>query len=82
MLNYPQTVAKINSQVIHKGYPEPVEESCGKTGGQPVENQGITGGQPGKTPPKSTPTAQLSTVRPQWVCIKNGLRPGKTTFST
>jgi hypothetical protein len=29
MLNYPQTVAKINSQVIHKGYPEPVERLCG-----------------------------------------------------
>jgi len=41
MLNYSQTVAKINPQVIHKGYPEPVERPCGKTGGQPVENQGI-----------------------------------------
>ena len=82
MLNYPQTVAKINSQVIHKGYPEPVERPCGQTGGELVENRGMTGGQPGKTLPLSTYPPQLSTVRPHALCIKNGLRPGKTTFST
>ena len=62
MVHYPQIVAKINSQVIHKSYPEPVDYSCGQTGGQPVENQGMTGGQPGKTPAASTHTPRLSTL--------------------
>jgi len=41
MVHYPQIVAKINSQVVHKSYPEPVDRRCGQTGGQPVENQGM-----------------------------------------
>ncbi len=49
MAHYPQIVANINSQVVHKSYPEPVDGACGQTGGEPVENQGMTGGQPGKT---------------------------------
>lgn len=40
MLNYPQTVAKINSQVIHKDYPELWRGLVEK----PVDNPWKTGG--------------------------------------
>ena len=81
MVHYPQIVAKINSQVVHKSYPEPVDYSCGQTGGQLVENQGMTGGQPGKTPGASTHTLFLSTLNTHALCTKNGPRTGKTLFS-
>ena len=81
MAHYPQNVAKINSQVVHKSYPEPVDHSCGQTGGQLVENQGMTGGQAGKTLVTSTHTRYLSTLNAHALCRKNGLRTGKTTFS-
>ena len=81
MVHYPQIVAKINSQVVHKSYPEPVDYRCGQTGGQPVENQGMTGGQPGKTLAPSTRAPRPSTLSAHALCTKNGLRTGKTSFS-
>jgi len=69
MANYPQIVAKINPQVIHMSYPRLVDSSCGRTGGQPVEKQWTTGGQPGKTLASSTYPPELSTLSAQPLCI-------------
>ena len=77
MAYYPQIVAKINSQVVHMSYPEPVDHSCGQTGGEPVENQGMTGGQPGKTPVASTHTPRPSTPSAHPLCTKKGRELGK-----
>src|ERR1700728_2096828 len=81
MAHYPQNVAKINSQVVHKSYPEPVDRPCGQTGGEPVENQGMTGGQPGKTLLASTHTPRPSTLSAHPLCTKMGCELGKTRFS-
>src|SRR5690348_598396 len=80
MVHYPQVVAKINSQVVHKSYPEPVDRRCGQTGGQPVENRGMTGGQPGKTPSPSTHTPRPSTLSTHARCTKMGCELGKLCF--
>ena len=77
MAHYPQIVVNINSQVVHMSYPEPVDGSCGQTGGEPVENQGMTGGQPGKTLLASTHTPRPSTLSAHPLCTKMGCELGK-----
>ena len=76
-----QSLAKPNSQVVHKSYPEPVDRTCGQMSGQLVENRGTTSGKRGRTSALSTFARLACTTAPQGLCIRKGPWAGVTTLS-
>src|ERR1700742_2098956 len=81
MVTDPRKVAHSRPQLLHTGYPEPVDRRCGQMCGQHGDEQGISGGEPGKTQLTSTrgPRERTLDAHPRWT--KKRPRPGKTSFS-